>query len=113
MMQTIEFENILQRRVEVLNLKFKVSINLRQSDILINEIDTLECVLGHLSDLKYGNKTRAIGIAEANLISLQLLERADSNNLVQIIIFLVEALASQFLFIVKEKKAPFPLRVTY
>ena len=113
MMQTIEFENILQRRVEELNLKFKIFIDLRHSDTLINEIDTLECVLGRLSDLKYGNKIRAIEIAEANLITLQLLERADSNNLVQIIIFSVAALASQFLFIVKEKKALFPLRVTY
>ena len=37
-----------------------------QSDILINEIDTLESVLGRLSDLKYGDKARAIEIAEAN-----------------------------------------------
>lgn len=71
MMQTIEFENILQGRVEELNLKFKVCNNLRQSDNLINEIDTLESVLGRLSDLKYGNKTRDIGIADANLITLQ------------------------------------------
>jgi hypothetical protein len=112
-MQTIEFENILQRRVEELNLEFRVCNNLRQSYILINEIDTLECVQARLSDLKYGNKTRAIDIAEANLIILHLLERADSNNLVQIIIFSVAALASQFLFIVKAKKIPFPLRVTY
>jgi hypothetical protein len=47
-------------------LKLKESNNLRESDILINEIDTLECVLGHLSDLKYGDKARAIEIAEAN-----------------------------------------------
>jgi hypothetical protein len=113
MMQTIEFENMLQGRVEELNLIFRIYNNLRQSDILVCEIDTLECVLGRLSDLKYGNKIRAKEIAEANLISLQLLERADSNILVQIIIFSVAALASQFLFIVREKKAPFPLRVTY
>jgi hypothetical protein len=40
--------------------------NLRESDILINEIDTLESILGRLSDLKYGDKSRAIEIAEAN-----------------------------------------------
>jgi hypothetical protein len=113
MMQTIEFENILQGRVEELNLKFKVCIDSRHFDILINEIDTLECVPGRLSDLKYGYKIRAIEIAEANLITLELLERADSNILVQIIIFSVAALASQSLFIVREKKAPSPLRVTY
>jgi hypothetical protein len=39
---------------------------LYQSDILINEIDTLESILGRLSDLKYGEKVRAMEIAEAN-----------------------------------------------
>jgi len=66
MMETIEFENTLQERVQDLNLKLKDSNNLRESDILINEIDTLENTLGRLSDLKYGDKTRAIEIAEAN-----------------------------------------------
>lgn len=66
MMQTIEFENALQERVQELNLKLKESNNLRESDILINEIDTLESILGRLSDLKYGDKTRAIEIAEAD-----------------------------------------------
>jgi len=63
---TVEFENILQSRIQELNLKLKESNNLRESDILINEIDTLESVLGHLADLKYGDKTRAIEIAEAD-----------------------------------------------
>jgi hypothetical protein len=62
----IEFENILQNRVQELNLKLKESNNLRESDVLINEIDTLESVLGRLADLKYGDKTRAIEIAEAD-----------------------------------------------
>jgi len=47
-------------------LKLKDSNNLRESDVLINEIDTLESVLGRLSDLKYGDEARAIEIAEAN-----------------------------------------------
>jgi hypothetical protein len=34
--------------------------------MLVNEIDTLESVLGRLSDLKYGDIARAIEIAEAN-----------------------------------------------
>jgi len=63
---TIEFENSLQDRIQELNLKLKESNNLRESDILINELDTLESVLGRLSDLKYGDKARAIEIAEAN-----------------------------------------------
>jgi 1-deoxy-D-xylulose 5-phosphate reductoisomerase len=62
----IEFENTLQERVQELNLKLKDSNNLRESDILINEIDTLESILGRLADLKYGDKARAIEIAEAN-----------------------------------------------
>ena len=66
MMETIEFENTIQERVQELNLRLKESNNLRESDILINEIDTLESVLGRLSDLKYGDKTRAIEIAEAD-----------------------------------------------
>ena len=63
---TIEFETILHSRIQELNLKLKESNNLRESDILINEIDTLESILGRLSDLKYGDKARAIEIAEAN-----------------------------------------------
>jgi hypothetical protein len=61
---TIEFENILKDRTNELNSKLKESSILRESDTLINEIDTLESVL--LSDLKYGGKVRAIEIAEAN-----------------------------------------------
>ena len=64
--ETIRFENILSERVQDLNLKLKDSNNLQESDVLINEIDTLESVLGGLSDLKYGDKARAIEIAEAN-----------------------------------------------
>jgi hypothetical protein len=56
----------LQNRVQELNLKLKDSNNLRESDVLINEIDTLESILGRLSDLKYGNRVRAMEIAEAN-----------------------------------------------
>lgn len=62
----IEFENILQNRVQELNFKLKDSNNLRESDVLINEIDTLESILGRLADLKYGNRVRSMEIAEAN-----------------------------------------------
>ena len=44
----------------------KESNNLRESDILISEIETIESTLGRLSDLKYGDKVRTIEIAEAN-----------------------------------------------
>jgi MFS family permease len=43
------------------------------------------------------------------LITLQLLEKAGSNNLTQIIIFSVVTLVSLFLFIAIEKKVPIPL----
>jgi hypothetical protein len=62
----IEFESILKERIEDLNVRLKNSNNLRESDILVNEIDTLESTLGRLSDLKYGDIARAIEIAEAN-----------------------------------------------
>jgi hypothetical protein len=62
----IEFESVLKERIEDLNVKLKDSNNLRESDILINEIDTLESTLGRLSDLKYGDIAQAIEIAEAN-----------------------------------------------
>jgi transcriptional regulator of heat shock response len=62
----IEFENVLKERIEDLNVKLKNSNNLRESDILVNEMDTLESTLGRLYDLKYGDIARAIEIAEAN-----------------------------------------------
>jgi hypothetical protein len=62
----IKFENILKKRIEELNIKLKESNDLRESDILINEIDTLDSILGRLMDLKYGEKTRAIEISEAD-----------------------------------------------
>lgn len=46
----IEFENILQRRIQQLQLKLKESNELRESDILINDIDTLDSTLGRLAD---------------------------------------------------------------
>ena len=52
----IKFENILKKRIEELNIKLKESNNLRESVILINEIDTLDSILGRLMDLKYGKK---------------------------------------------------------
>jgi hypothetical protein len=62
----IKFEYNLKKRIEELNIKLKESNNLRESDILINEIDTLDSVLGRLMDLKYGENTRDIEISEAS-----------------------------------------------
>jgi hypothetical protein len=63
--EMVKFESILKARIEELNVKLK-NFKLRESDILVNEIDTLESILGRLSDLKYGDIARAIEIAEAN-----------------------------------------------
>jgi flagellar hook-basal body complex protein FliE len=62
--EMVKFESILKARIEELNMKLKNSKNLREPDILTNEIDTLECVLGHLSNLKDSDKARAIEIAD-------------------------------------------------
>lgn len=74
MMQTIEFENTLQERVQELKLKLKNSDDLRESDILINEIDILESILGRLMDLNYGEKACGIEIAEAIMTSNKQIE---------------------------------------
>jgi hypothetical protein len=66
MVDTIEFEDTLQERVEKLKLKLKECNNLRQSDFLMSEMNMLESILGRFMDLKYGDKGRAIEIAEAN-----------------------------------------------
>jgi len=66
MMDAIEFENTLLERVQDLRLKSKDCNSLLASDILTNETDTLESILGRLSDLKYGAETRAIEVANAN-----------------------------------------------
>jgi hypothetical protein len=63
---TIKFENMLHEKIQELEIELEESINLRESDILINEIDTLKSVLGHLPDLKYDDKTRATEIVEDN-----------------------------------------------
>ena len=38
----------------------------REKEVLVNQIDTLKCVLGHLFNLKYDKQVRAIEIADAN-----------------------------------------------
>jgi len=87
MMDTIEFETILQDRVQELKLKQKDCNNPRESDILINEIDMLESILGRLMDLKYGAETREIEVAnatndfkQANRLRKQLIKIQDAES---------------------------------
>jgi hypothetical protein len=62
-----KFENMLYEKVQELEIELDDSNTDREKEILLNEIDTLKCVLGHLFNLKpCGNKTQAIEIAKAN-----------------------------------------------
>jgi hypothetical protein len=55
---------MLHEKIQELEIVLEESTSLRESDILINEIDTLKSVLGRLSGLKYGDKTRDTEIVE-------------------------------------------------
>jgi hypothetical protein len=64
---TNKFENMLHEKIQELELE--ESNSPRESDIIINEIETLKSVLYSLSDLKYGNKKPIIEIAEADTLN--------------------------------------------
>jgi hypothetical protein len=51
---TKKFENMLHEKIQELEIELEDSITAREKEVLINEIDTLGCVLGHLFDLKSG-----------------------------------------------------------
>ncbi|MGH9976143.1 MAG: hypothetical protein ACRD8Z_09965, partial [Nitrososphaeraceae archaeon] len=52
-----KFENMLYEKVQELEIELDDSNTDREKEILLNEIDTLKCVLGHLFNLKpCGNK---------------------------------------------------------
>ena len=64
---TKKFENMLHEKIQELEIELEDSNTDREKEVLLNEIDTLKCVLGHLLNLKpSGDVTRAIGIAKAN-----------------------------------------------
>ena len=64
---TKRFENMLHEKIQELEIELEDSNTDREKEVLLNEIDTLGCVLGHLLNLKpSGDVTRAIGIAKAN-----------------------------------------------
>lgn len=61
---TKKFENMLHEKIQELGIELEHSIPAR---VLINEIDTLGCVVGHLFNLKSGgDDIQAIEIAEPN-----------------------------------------------
>lgn len=49
---TKKFENMLHDRIQELEIELKDSNTAREKEVLVNEIDTLRCVLGHLFNLK-------------------------------------------------------------
>lgn len=63
---TNKFENMLHEKIQELEIELEESCIPRESDIMINEIETLKSVLYILSDLKYGNKKPIIEIVEAD-----------------------------------------------
>jgi hypothetical protein len=61
-----KFENMLYDKMQELEIELEDSNTDREKEIMVNQIDTLKCVLEHLFNLKYGEKVRAIKIPEAN-----------------------------------------------
>ena len=65
---TEKFENMLHDKIQELEIELEGSNTDREKEVVVNEIQTLKCVLGHLFNLNSGgDKTRAIEIAEANI----------------------------------------------
>lgn len=65
---TKKFEKMLHEKIQELETELEDSNTDRENEVLLNEIDALKCVLGHLFNLKSGDdKPRAIEIAEANI----------------------------------------------
>ena len=63
---TEKFENMLHDKIQELEIELEDSNTDREKEVVINEIQTLKCVLGHLFNLKYSEKARATEIVEAN-----------------------------------------------
>jgi hypothetical protein len=60
-----KFENMLHDKIQEIEIELENSNTAREKEVLVNEIDTLECVLGHLDNLKVhdDDKIQAIEIA--------------------------------------------------
>lgn len=65
---TRKFEKMLHEKIQELETELEGSNTDREEEILVKEIGTLKCVLGHLFNLKPGgDEIRAIEIVEANI----------------------------------------------
>jgi hypothetical protein len=59
-----KFENMLDDKMQELEMELEDSNSDREKEIIVNQFDTLKCVLDHLFKLKYSEKVRAVEIAE-------------------------------------------------
>jgi hypothetical protein len=57
---------MLHDKIQELDIEFKNSNTERENEVVVNEIQTLKCVLGHLFNLKCSEKACATEIVEAN-----------------------------------------------
>ena len=68
---TKKFENMLHDKIQELKLELGDSNTALEKEVLVNEIDTLQCVLGHLFNLKSGSDETLDGhfryLSEANI----------------------------------------------
>ena len=93
---TKKFENMLHEKIQELEIELEDSNTAREKQVLVNEIDTLRCVLGHLFNLKPGGDvTRAIGIAEANNNFRQARRLKDQINKLKSLEYLVSILCEK------------------
>jgi hypothetical protein len=63
---TKRFENMLHDKIQELEIELEDSNIDRETEVVVNRMDALKCVLGHLFNLEHSGKSRAIEIAEAN-----------------------------------------------
>jgi hypothetical protein len=61
-----KFENMLDDKLQDLEIELEDSNSDREKEIIVNQIDTLKCVLDHLFNLKHSEKVRAVDITETN-----------------------------------------------
>ena len=66
------FPGLVHDKIQELEIEPEDSDTAREKEVIINEIETLNCVLGHLFNLKpIGNKGQAVGIATITSIFIK------------------------------------------
>jgi len=62
----MKFENMLHEKIQEREIEQEESYSLRESDILMHEIETLKCILGYMTKLKYSDQTQTKEIIGTN-----------------------------------------------